>query len=108
MDVDPAHATAYIINPFTGRKVELRELLLEPPADGRPRRAPPPHALIPRIRNHWLHFSLGYATMSCTSDGGGTMADIRHRVEISAPAKVVYDAIATPEGVATWWTRTAR
>lgn len=36
------------------------------------------------------------------------MADIRHRVAIKAPASMIYDAIATPEGVATWWTRDAR
>jgi len=36
------------------------------------------------------------------------MADIRHRVTINAPARAVYDAISTPEGVATWWTREAR
>ena len=40
MDIDPAHATAYIINPFAGRKVQVRQPLLEPPADGRPRRPP--------------------------------------------------------------------
>ena len=33
------------------------------------------------------------------------MADIRHRVAINAPASAVYQAVATPEGVATWWTR---
>ena len=33
------------------------------------------------------------------------MADIRHRVTINAPANAVYDAIATPAGVASWWTR---
>ena len=26
MDIDPAHATAYIINPFTGRKVKFANL----------------------------------------------------------------------------------
>jgi uncharacterized protein YndB with AHSA1/START domain len=36
------------------------------------------------------------------------MADIRHRVQVKAPAAAVYDAIATPEGVATWWTRDAK
>jgi uncharacterized protein YndB with AHSA1/START domain len=36
------------------------------------------------------------------------MADIRHRVAIEAPARAVYEAIATPEGVATWWTRDTR
>ena len=26
MDIDPAHATAYIINPFSGRKVSFANL----------------------------------------------------------------------------------
>ena len=34
------------------------------------------------------------------------MADIRHRVGIKAPQEDVYNAVATREGVATWWTRT--
>ena len=34
------------------------------------------------------------------------MADIRHRVGIKAPQEDVYKAVATREGVATWWTRT--
>jgi uncharacterized protein YndB with AHSA1/START domain len=33
------------------------------------------------------------------------MEAIRHRVGIEAPTGTVYDAIATPEGVASWWTR---
>jgi len=32
------------------------------------------------------------------------MADIRHRVGINAPIAEVYDAFATREGVASWWT----
>jgi len=32
------------------------------------------------------------------------MPDIRHRVGISAPADEVYKALATREGVASWWT----
>jgi len=31
MDVDPAHATAYIINPFTGRKVNFANLFMSHP-----------------------------------------------------------------------------
>lgn len=33
------------------------------------------------------------------------MEDIRHRVGIKAPIRDVYDAIATREGTAQWWTR---
>jgi uncharacterized protein YndB with AHSA1/START domain len=33
------------------------------------------------------------------------MPDIRHRVGIKAPIGEVYDAIATRDGVARWWTR---
>lgn len=33
------------------------------------------------------------------------MADIRHRVGISAPITDVYQALRTPEGIAAWWTR---
>lgn len=33
------------------------------------------------------------------------MPDIRHRVGIKAPINQVYDAVATREGVAGWWTR---
>jgi uncharacterized protein YndB with AHSA1/START domain len=36
------------------------------------------------------------------------MADIRHRVGISAPAATVYQAVATKEGLAGWWTRDVR
>lgn len=36
------------------------------------------------------------------------MADIRHRVGIAAPAAKVYQAVATKEGVAGWWTRDVR
>ncbi len=31
--------------------------------------------------------------------------DIRHRIGITAPAAKVYDALATTEGIAGWWTR---
>jgi uncharacterized protein YndB with AHSA1/START domain len=33
------------------------------------------------------------------------MPDIRHRVGINAPISTVYDAVATREGIARWWTR---
>ena len=33
------------------------------------------------------------------------MADIIHRIGIKAPAGKVYDAVATTQGVAGWWTR---
>jgi uncharacterized protein YndB with AHSA1/START domain len=33
------------------------------------------------------------------------MADIRHRVCISAPLADVYEAVATPQGISNWWTR---
>lgn len=33
------------------------------------------------------------------------MADIIHRIGIKAPAAKVYDAVATAQGVAGWWTR---
>ena len=33
------------------------------------------------------------------------MPDIRHRVGIKAPISEVYDAVATREGLAGWWTR---
>jgi len=33
------------------------------------------------------------------------MPDIRHRVVVSAPPARVYEAVATAEGVAGWWTR---
>jgi uncharacterized protein YndB with AHSA1/START domain len=36
------------------------------------------------------------------------MADIRHRVGIAAPLEQVYGALATVEGVRSWWTREAR
>jgi uncharacterized protein YndB with AHSA1/START domain len=32
------------------------------------------------------------------------MIDILHRVGVEAPLAEVYDAIATPEGLAAWWT----
>jgi heat shock protein HtpX len=39
MDVDPAHATAYIINPLTGRKMQFKNLFMtHPPTDERIRR----------------------------------------------------------------------
>jgi len=33
------------------------------------------------------------------------MADIIHRIGIKAPVTKVYDAVATAQGVAGWWTR---
>ena len=36
------------------------------------------------------------------------MVDIRHRVGVTAPLQVVYDAVATREGLARWWTRDVR
>src|SRR5580698_3956216 len=33
------------------------------------------------------------------------MADIRHRVGINAPVERVYQALATTDGLAGWWTR---
>ena len=41
MNVDPAQATAYIINPLTGRKVELRQPVHDAPAHRGARRPPP-------------------------------------------------------------------
>jgi heat shock protein HtpX len=39
MDVDPAHATAYIINPLTGRKMQFKNLFMtHPPTEDRIRR----------------------------------------------------------------------
>ena len=32
------------------------------------------------------------------------MAEIRHRVGVDAPIEDVYEAVATPKGVARWWT----
>ncbi|WGV55065.1 SRPBCC domain-containing protein [Stenotrophomonas indicatrix] len=31
------------------------------------------------------------------------MVDIAHRVGIKAPSAQVYQALATPEGIAVWW-----
>ena len=42
MNVDPAHATAYIINPLTGTQGELREPLPDAPADRRAHRPAAP------------------------------------------------------------------
>src|ERR1035438_2057432 len=36
------------------------------------------------------------------------MADIRHRVGITAPAGRVYQALATRDGLSGWWTRDVR
>jgi uncharacterized protein YndB with AHSA1/START domain len=33
------------------------------------------------------------------------MADIRHRVGITAPREQVYESLATIEGLSRWWTR---
>jgi uncharacterized protein YndB with AHSA1/START domain len=35
----------------------------------------------------------------------GAVADIIHRIGINAPAAKVFDAVATAQGVAGWWTR---
>ncbi|CRD63630.1 hypothetical protein N5C25_03290 [Stenotrophomonas sp. GD03958] len=35
------------------------------------------------------------------------MVDIAHRVGIKAPASQMYQALATPEGVAAWWAEDA-
>ena len=36
MDIDPAHATAYIINPLTGRRVQFSRLFSShPPTEDR-------------------------------------------------------------------------
>src|SRR5690348_14993426 len=59
--------------------------------------------------NLGLHIVGRRAIIGCTSrPEEQPMADIRHRVVIDAPASEVYEAIAKPEGVATWWTRDAR
>src|SRR3954466_5231400 len=42
--------------------------------------------------------------MSCTSTEEVNMEAIRHRVGVHAPIADVYEAIATTEGVASWWT----
>jgi uncharacterized protein YndB with AHSA1/START domain len=36
------------------------------------------------------------------------MADIRHRVGVTAPEGKVYERLATREGLAEWWTRDVR
>ena len=36
------------------------------------------------------------------------MADIRHRIAVKAPREQVYNALATIEGLAGWWTRDTR
>jgi uncharacterized protein YndB with AHSA1/START domain len=36
------------------------------------------------------------------------MPDIRHSVGINAPTERVYEALATPTGLAGWWTRDVR
>ena len=33
------------------------------------------------------------------------MEQIGHRIGINAPISTVYDAVATREGLTTWWTR---
>ena len=86
MNVDPAHATAYIINPLTGRKVELREALPDPPADRRARRPPasPAHALLDELRPAHLPFG----AMS-------TEADVR-RIALSLPETIEKPWYGTP------------
>jgi heat shock protein HtpX len=47
MDVDPAHATAYIVNPLTGREVQFKNLFLT---------HPPTAERIRRLRSgEWMH-----------------------------------------------------
>ena len=41
MNVQPAQAQTYIVNPLTGRKVQFRPALHHPPTDRGPGRAPP-------------------------------------------------------------------
>ena len=36
------------------------------------------------------------------------MESIRHQMEITAPIDTVFKAVATPEGVASWWSRDVR
>ena len=41
MNIDPAHASAYIINPLTGRKMQFANLFSTHPPTARPHRPPP-------------------------------------------------------------------
>ena len=54
MNMNPAQATAYIINPLTGRKVQVRQPVQHPPADGRPHRPPPPPRLLTELADGGL------------------------------------------------------
>ena len=47
MNIDPAHAQAFIINPLTGRKMQFANLFRTHPPTEDPRRARPP---LPRGR----------------------------------------------------------
>jgi heat shock protein HtpX len=48
MDIDPAHATAYIINPLTGRKINFAKLYSShPPTEDR----------VARLRHQHTHSS---------------------------------------------------
>ena len=59
-----------------------------------------------QIRNFWLHFLPQCATIGCTlpDQEVGEMPDIRNRVGVNAPIEEVYEAIATRQGLAQWWT----
>jgi heat shock protein HtpX len=46
MDVDPAHATAYIINPLTGRQVQFKSLF---------QTHPPTEERVARLRHQHVH-----------------------------------------------------
>jgi heat shock protein HtpX len=43
MDIDPAHASAFIINPLTGRKMQFKKLFMT---------HPPTEERVARLRNH--------------------------------------------------------
>ena len=47
-------------------------------------------------------------TVDSSNRYGGTMMDILHRVGIKASLADVYNALATPEGIAGWWTDDAQ
>ena len=46
MNIDPAHATAFIINPFTGRKVQFGNLFMT---------HPPTTERVARLRHEHTH-----------------------------------------------------
>ena len=67
MNVDPAQATAYIVNPLTGRKVEFAEPVQHAPADRRAHPAPALRAV------------LATSTLARCSRGGRGPASCRRR-----------------------------